>query len=259
MASYLITGANRGLGLLMVSFLASKPASEVRLIIAAARKSSTELDKLVADSNLASKPTVIALNLSVAQDTSVGAFADEVAKVLGSSGLDVLINNAGVLYYSSDPKAPMETMDNLFQHWEVNVNGVHLVSKALLPLLRQGWKKTIVNVSSAMSSITRAREFMFQPCPAYKITKAAMNMMTVQYASYLEPEGFVVFNIDPGWARTEMGSQHADLDPKESAECLITKVLSATSQDNGKFFDANVPSWEYKGGPNRYNGQIIPW
>lgn len=81
---------------------------------------------------------------------------------------------------------------------------------------------------------------------------------------FFEGRTFLLFMADSvrsiyQWARTEMGSQHADLDPKESAECLITKVLSATSQDNGKFFDANVPSWEYKGGPNRYNGKIIPW
>lgn len=61
------------------------------------------------------------------------------------------------------------------------------------------------------------------------------------------------------WARTEMGSEHADLDPEEAAACLISKVLAATNEDSGKFFEANVPSWEYKGGPNRYEGQILPW
>ena len=52
--------------------------------------------------------------------------------------------------------------------------------------------------SSTMGSITRAHEFMFQPTPAYKISKAALNMLTVQYAAYLEREGFIVFSIDPG-------------------------------------------------------------
>ena len=61
------------------------------------------------------------------------------------------------------------------------------------------------------------------------------------------------------WARTEMGSEHADLDPEEAAECLISKVLAAISEDSGKFFQANVPSWKYKGGPNRYVGQALPW
>lgn len=56
-----------------------------------------------------------------------------------------------------------------------------------------------------------------------------------------------------------MGSDFADLDPKEAAECLIKKVLLATKEDSGKFFEANVPSWEYKGGPTRYDGQILPW
>jgi NAD(P)-dependent dehydrogenase (short-subunit alcohol dehydrogenase family) len=49
-----------------------------------------------------------------------------------------------------------------------------------------------------MGSISRSREFMFQPAPAYKISKAALNMLVVQYAAYLEKEEFIVFSIDPG-------------------------------------------------------------
>ncbi|KAJ5884514.1 hypothetical protein N7504_012086 [Penicillium tannophilum] len=254
MASYLITGANRGLGLLMASFLASKPMSEVGIIVAAVRSTSDALDRLVKSSN----GRVAVLAVQVTDEESVRKFAGEVVKVL-PSGLDVLINNAGIMQYSPDAELGVETMDNLPDHWSVNLNSVHLVSRALLPLLRAGKKKTIVNLSSALGSIALARQYMFQPTPAYKISKAALNMLTVQYAAYLEKEGFIIFGIDPGWARTEMGSEHADLDPEEAAACLITKVLAATNEDSGKFFEANVPSWEYKGGPNRYEGQILPW
>jgi hypothetical protein len=56
-----------------------------------------------------------------------------------------------------------------------------------------------------------------------------------------------------------MGSEYADLDPKISAHCLLDKVCNVDKEDNGKFFDANVPTWEYKGGPNRYDGKVLPW
>ena len=49
-----------------------------------------------------------------------------------------------------------------------------------------------------MGSIALVKDFMFQPTPAYKISKAALNMMTVQYAAYLEKAGFIVFSICPG-------------------------------------------------------------
>lgn len=165
MASYLITGANRGLGLLMASFLASKPTSEVGIIVAAVRSTSDALDCLVESSN----GRVVVLAVQVTDEESVRKFGGEVVKVL-PSGLDVLINNAGIMQYSPDAELGVETMyvgewpfpisldwipsqwelttcrDNLPDHWSVNLNSVHLVSRALLPLLRAGKKKTIVNL-----------------------------------------------------------------------------------------------------------------
>jgi len=105
MASYLITGANRGLGLLMTSFLASKPISEVGIIVAAVRSASDALDRLVESSN----GRVAVLTVQVTDEESVCKFADEVAKIL-PSGLDVLINNAGIMKYSPDAELGVETM-----------------------------------------------------------------------------------------------------------------------------------------------------
>ncbi|KAJ6118401.1 hypothetical protein N7471_013868 [Penicillium samsonianum] len=254
MTSFLITGANRGLGLWMATILASKPASEVSVVIAAVRKSSDALERLIAESG----GRVRLLVVQITEEESVEKFAVEVAQIL-PHGLDVLINNAGIMQYSPNSELGAEAMNNLKEHWEINVNSVHLVSRALLPILRKGKKKTIVNVSSAMASITHLKDYMFQPTPAYKISKAALNMMTAQYAAYLEKDGFTVFSICAGWARTEMGSEAADLDPKESAECLLNRVLSVTKVDNGKFFSALVPSWESKGGSSRYDGRVLPW
>lgn len=56
-----------------------------------------------------------------------------------------------------------------------------------------------------------------------------------------------------------MGSEHAELDPQESAECLAKRVMIATESDSGKFLDAYIPSFRGKEGINRYDGQIYPW
>lgn len=55
-----------------------------------------------------------------------------------------------------------------------------------------------------------------------------------------------------------MGSENADLDPQEAADCLIKRILVATKEDNGKFFAANVPT--YKGVRSEiYRGQVYPF
>jgi hypothetical protein len=56
-----------------------------------------------------------------------------------------------------------------------------------------------------------------------------------------------------------MGSTIADLTIEEGCRALVTKIMSVTKDDNGKFFDAYIPNWKYKGAPNRYNGAILPY
>ena len=97
MTSYLITGANRGLGFWMAAALSSKPVSDVSIVIAAVRKSSAALDRLIAES----AGRVILLTVEITEEESVEKFAEEVAKIL-PNGLDVLINNAGITHRSTN-------------------------------------------------------------------------------------------------------------------------------------------------------------
>lgn len=98
MASYLITGCSRGVGLATASYLASFPKDDVSIIFATARSHSAALDKLVQDS----AGRVIFLEIETTNKTSVSAAAAEVEKILGDRGLDILINNAGITAYTSD-------------------------------------------------------------------------------------------------------------------------------------------------------------
>ena len=105
MTSYLITGANRGLGLWMATILASKPVSDVSIVIAAVRNSSDALDRLVAES----AGRVKFLAVQITEEESVEKFAAEVAQIL-PHGLDVLINNAGIMHYSANAELGVEAM-----------------------------------------------------------------------------------------------------------------------------------------------------
>ncbi|KAI9873076.1 MAG: hypothetical protein M1823_008013 [Watsoniomyces obsoletus] len=92
MATYLITGALRGIGLTLTQALLTKPASEVKLVIAAARKRNQVYEDLSAKH--ADRVAFVQMELN---QTSVKNAAEEVEKILQGGGLDVLVNNAGVL------------------------------------------------------------------------------------------------------------------------------------------------------------------
>ena len=205
MTSYLITGANRGLGLALVANLSSQPNS---LVFAAARKSSPELKKLVDDADGRIAP----VDVEVTKPVSIAAAVEVVQKHLGDRGLDILINNAGMSSFSAGGTPAMEDLGDVL---DVNVVSVQRMTKAFLPLLRQGSEKKVVNMqvtspiympdltdrshsTSTLGSIAMAPFFSFAPAPAYKISKAALNMLTVQYAQDLGKEGFIFLPISPG-------------------------------------------------------------
>lgn len=93
MASYFITGASRGIGLEIVQLLASKPSSEVSVVFAAARTESDELKQLIATA----ETRVRWVQLDITDKESVERATAQVTEALAGKGLDVLINNAGIM------------------------------------------------------------------------------------------------------------------------------------------------------------------
>ena len=93
MASYLITGTSRGIGLAMARTLASKPASEVSVIFAAARTQTEELKQLVTES----AGRVKSVPIDVENKASIQAAAATIEQGLAGRGLDVLVNNVGIM------------------------------------------------------------------------------------------------------------------------------------------------------------------
>ena len=140
MASFLITGAARGLGLEMVRILAQKPTSEVAIIFATIRSAPTPALQEIIDQL---KDRVVVVNLEVSDEDSIANAAHQVKEKLAGRGLDVLINNAAIANMIPTPLLATTNMQNAFN---VNVNAVHRITVALMPLLKEGTKKTVLNV-----------------------------------------------------------------------------------------------------------------
>ncbi|KAL4804147.1 hypothetical protein BDV18DRAFT_162554 [Aspergillus unguis] len=254
MATYLVTGASRGLGLAIAAQLAASPDSEVSLIFATSRKASApELTELAENSS----GRVVPVQLDAKDPDSLRAAIEMVRHHLQQEGkgLDVLINNAG---YMPVTDGKIEKADDLTDVFHTNVTQTHLVTREFLPLLREGERKTIANITSSVGSISQSARTMM-PTHAYKISKAALNMMTVQYALQYEEEGFCVLAISPGWLRTDMGGEFADLSAETGARAVLEYVKNASKELNGRFLNIHVPDWEHESRPDQYDGKDIPW
>ncbi|KAE8441719.1 hypothetical protein EG329_004505 [Mollisiaceae sp. DMI_Dod_QoI] len=244
---------SRGLGLELATQLAS--SSNVSTIFATARKESPALKELIQKSN----GRVVSIALETTSQESIKQAVTEVEKALGGKGLDVLINNAGIMDYTPEGASAMSAED-LNNVLTTNVTAVHLMMQAFLPLLAKGSLKKIVNITSTLGSIAMAKGFLQSPSPAYKISKAALNMLTVQYALQQGKAGFTIFGISPGWLKTDLGGvDYADLEVSVGAKAVLDKVFDAKKEDNGTFMNIRVEGWEDTKTANKYDGKSPPW
>ncbi|KAJ9610488.1 hypothetical protein H2200_005265 [Cladophialophora chaetospira] len=253
MSSYLCTGGGRGLGLELVAQLSRLPDSQVSTVFAATRSSPPAALKELIDG---SKGRVVHVEMVITDKDSLKAGAAFVEKALDGKGLDVLVNNAGVMPAALDGIA---SMDNLGEGFKVNVEAVHYTTAAFLPLLRKGQQKRVFSISSTVGSIAMSAGYSFAPIPSYKVSKAALNMLTVQYALELGKEGFTIFMVSPGYLKTDMSGDSADLSVEVGAKATLEILFRSTKESNGKFYNIHVPGYENVEGPNRYDGKEVPW
>lgn len=229
--SVLITGANRGLGQCLVD----RFASEGWLVFAGQRGLSTSSTHVRDVSD-----RVTLLGLDVLDVASVARAAKSVSE--RTRGLDVLINNAAVNPHPEcDAELGQLDFDAIRAAFDVNAVGPLRVIQAFLPLLEQGRRKLIVNVSSEAGSLQRSwRDRTYGYC----MSKAALNMQTTILDRALKPRGIAAIAIHPGWMRTDMGGPNAVLDPVESADGMYRVITTV---------DASTPRFV------QHDGQPFPW
>jgi NAD(P)-dependent dehydrogenase (short-subunit alcohol dehydrogenase family) len=168
------------------------------------------------------------VQLNVDEEESINYMADYVLKEFGR--VDVLINNAGVLL---DEGKSLSTLDisDLQKTMETNVYGPLQVTRALQPALKKGSDARVINISSLLGLLST----MGKDMPAYRISKTALNALTVIQAQELAGDKIKVNTMHPGWVRTDMGGSNATKSIEEGAD---TAVWLATENEipTGKFF-----------------------
>ncbi len=226
--TWLITGANRGIGLALARLLLARGDT----VIGTARDPQRADDLRRAGAHVEA--------LDVADEASAVALAQRLA----GRPIDVLINNAGV-FPDRDADLAGVQVENLVSTFRTNAAGPFAVTRALLPMLRAGRRKLVANMSSTLGSIAKAAESNAAGYFAYNSSKAALNMLTVLLANRLRGEGIAVVTMHPGWVKTDMGGAGAPLQPDDSAAGLIRVLDGLTIADSGRYLV--------------HDGSSLPW
>ncbi|MGK5684976.1 SDR family NAD(P)-dependent oxidoreductase [Actinoplanes sp. URMC 104] len=233
----LVTGANRGIGRAVADRLAGLGTT----VLIGARSPERGVD--AAEKIRAAGGTAYAIGLDVTDERSVAAAAGEIGERFGR--LDVLVNNAGIAGDPAGQVAGAARLDGIRAVFETNLFGVVAVTEAMLPLLRRSARARIVNVSSGTSSMgwtTDATHYLSRVPGSlgYPVSKAALNMLTVQYAKSLAADGILVNAIAPGACDTDF-ARGLGVELTRTAEdgAAIVVRLATLGRDcpTGGFFD----------------------
>lgn len=223
MATVLITGANRGIGLELARQYAARGDS----VIAACRQASDALRATGAR---------IEEGVDVTDPAALAALASR----LGPLRIDLLWLNAGQLSREQGDTLDEAAFAAMRQQFEVNTLGPLRTAQALSTNLGEGSK--IALISSRMGSIADNESGGYY---GYRASKAAANAVGRSLAIDLKPRGIGVFLLHPGWVATDMGGPRATMPPAESAASLITRLDALGFAQTGSFWHAS--------------GEALPW
>lgn len=219
MATYVVTGANRGIGLEYCRQLSSRGDR----VIAVCREPSDELQGL-------------GVQIEAGIDITADADVEELAKRLQGTTVDVLINNAGII-----ERVTLDALDfdSIRRQFEVNALGPLRVTSRLLPLLTSGSK--VVLMTSRMGSIednTSGNSY------GYRMSKVAMSMMGKSLSLDLKSQGIAVAILHPGLVQTRM-TGFSGITTEESVTGLLQRVDELELSNTGTFWHAK--------------GDVLPW
>ena len=239
MPTVLITGTNRGFGLLMTEMF----AKDGWRVLACCRNpdGATELRDL--QERFADQIELHAL------DVSDFDAIDALAAQMKGRPVDLLLNNAGILGNRNMDQGTLEDQafgNSDWAEWEmlyrVNTMAPMKMAEAFIEHVSASDQKKIVTLTSVVGSIGGS---IFGGLYAYRASKAAANAVMKGMSIELAERGITAFPIHPGFAKTDMGGSRADIDPIEGAQGVFNVVTAATPDYAGRF-------WTYE-------GKELPW
>ncbi|MFD2472336.1 SDR family NAD(P)-dependent oxidoreductase [Amycolatopsis silviterrae] len=233
MTTTLITGATKGLGY-----------ETARRLIAAGHTVYIGARDATRGQRAAAELGARTVQLDVTDEASVRAAAKTIE---ADGGLDVLVNNAGIaveLQSNGESTGAADTTADLMREtFETNVFGVVRVLHAFLPLLERSSAPVVVNVSSALGSLGRmtdpATHQHAYPGVAYPASKAAVNMVTVQYAKAFP--AIRINAVEPGYTRTDINGQRGGQPVEQGAEIIVRMAQIETDGPTGTYSDIDGP------------------
>lgn len=231
MATVLVTGANRGIGL----EFCSQYAEAGWKVLACCRKPA----EATALQNLAARfPALSIYELDVSRLAQI----DGLSKQLRGETVDVLLANAGI--YGDSESGDFGALD--YGRWQetltINTLAPVKLLEAFLPQVQRSERKLMVAITSLMGSMAdnSSGRAIF-----YRSSKAALNAAMKTLSIDLRPSGIGVLILHPGWVRTDMGGQQAPTQPSESVHGMRHVIDGFRLADTGRFFD--------------FRGEELPW
>jgi len=229
MSRYLITGANRGIGL----ELTRQILAQGHQVVATCRNpgEAGELNTLTNAGELQ------VVQCDIGKPDDIAALVES----LHGSTIDVLIINAGI-YGPRDAVLGNLSREPWREVMEIDLLAPMMLTQALLPFVLAGEGKRIAFLSSKMGSIadnSSGGSYM------YRTAKAALNQAIKSLAMDLREQNIIALSLHPGWVRTEMGGPNGLIDTATSAAGLLNVIAEAVPSDSGQFI--------------AYDGKRIPW
>jgi len=246
-SSIMITGCNRGIGLELVKQLLKMEAPPKHIF--GTYRNAANSEELLNMSK--SHPSLHLLQMSVTDHDVYEQVVQQVGDVVGDEGLNILINNAGVLPQNRDLQ--VVTPQDMRDAFETNCIAPLFLSRAFLPLLERAatknsdaamgvGKAAIIQMSTAVASVA---ENSGGGSYAYRCSKSALNMSMKSLSVDLAATGILVMAMHPGWVLTDMGGPNAQITTETCCQTMIQTLAGLAEKDHGAFL--------------RYNNTPIQW
>lgn len=223
MPTYVVTGANRGIGLEVCRRVQARGDN----VVAVCREPSPELEQL---------------GVRIVDGIDVRKLEDvqRLRRQLEGTQVDVLVNVAGVLSKQTLGEIDAQGVDAMRLQFDVNAIGPVLVTQALLGLMSEGGKVGII--TSRMGSI---EDNGSGGSYGYRMSKAAVNAAGKSLAVDLKPRGISIALLHPGFVKTDMTNQSGTVEPNEAARGLLARLDELSLDTSGGFW--------------HQNGERLPW
>ena len=230
MKTVLITGANRGIGLEHTRAFVTRG-----IHVLAAVRSPSDADDLKALS--ATTPGLITV---LGYDAAIPDAPALLKTAVGDTPIDLLLANAGAMGGSKQTFGTVD-IEDVMQLVRINSLAPLKLAEALADNVARSDRKLIAFQSSLMGSIGDSSGGYY----AYRISKAALNMVAKGVSNDLKSRGIIVVTMHPGWVKTRMGGASAPLSVEQSVAGQQKLFDQLSLKDSGRFFN--------------YDGKELPW